>query len=359
MITINLNLFMYIIKSKRYNRRRVNVNNTTIYDVAREAGVSMATVSRVVNGNPNVKPSTRKKVLEAIELLGYRPNAVARGLASKKTTTVGVIIPDISSIFFAELARGIEDIATMYKYNIILCNSDQNKDKEIRLINTLLEKQVDGIVFMGGQITEEHVKEFKNAPVPIVLAATVDEKEEIPAVVIDYEKAVYDGIKFLIDRGHKRIGMLSGPLEDPVNGYQKFYGYKKALQDHQIEFDEQLVRIGDYTYDSGLETAAFFVNMENKPTAIFAATDEMALGIIHGIQDHGLNVPNDFAVVGFDNTRLATMVRPTLTTIVQPTYDIGAVSMRLLTKFMNQEEVNDHYVVLPHRIEHRDSTGEK
>src|SRR5690625_3773173 len=163
--------------------------SVTIYDVAREAGVSMATVSRVVNGNPNVKPSTRKKVLDAIERLGYRPNAVARGLASKKTTTVGVIIPDISSIFFAELARGIEDIATMYKYNIILCNSDQNKEKEIDLIDTLLEKQVDGILFMGSVITEDHVEQFKRSPVPVVLAATIDEKKEIPSVNIDHQQA--------------------------------------------------------------------------------------------------------------------------------------------------------------------------
>src|ERR1700750_875222 len=133
--------------------------NITIYDVAREANVSMATVSRVVNGNPNVKPTTRKKVMEVIDRLGYRPNAVARGLASKKTTTVGVIIPDISNVIFAELARGIEDIATMYSYNIILSNSDQNIDKEIRLLNTMLGKQVDGLVFMSGNITNEHVSE--------------------------------------------------------------------------------------------------------------------------------------------------------------------------------------------------------
>lgn len=330
--------------------------NTTIYDVAREAGVSMATVSRVVNGNPNVKPATRKKVLEAIERLGYRPNAVARGLASKKTTTVGVIIPDISSIFFAELARGIEDIATMYKYNIILCNSDQNKDKEIHLINTLLEKQVDGIVFMGGHITEEHADEFKRSPVPVVLAATLDTNKEIPSVNIDYKQAVYDAITNLIEQGHERIGMLSGTLDDPVNGYQKFAGYREAIENAGLKFEEELVVIGDYTYDSGIEAMSTFLELENKPSVIFASTDEMALGIIHAAQDHGLSVPDDIEVLGFDNTRLAVMVRPTLSTVVQPMYDIGAVSMRLLTKYMNKEEVNDHIVVLPHRIEFRQST---
>jgi LacI family transcriptional regulator len=335
--------------------RRINVN-TTIYDVAREAGVSMATVSRVVNGNPNVKPTTRKKVLEAIEQLGYRPNAVARGLASKRTTTVGVIIPDISSIFFSELARGIEDIATMYKYNIILCNSDQNKEKEIHLINTLLEKQVDGIVYMGGEITEEHAAQFKRSPVPIVLAATLDQEKDFPSVNIDYKQAAEDAVTTLIEKGHTRIGMLSGSLDDPINGFQKFAGYRSAIEKKNLEFDENLIVLGDYTYDSGIEAMDTFTTMQDKPTAIFASSDEMALGVIHGAQDKGFNVPGDFDVIGFDNTRLSVMVRPTLTTVVQPMYDIGAVSMRLLTKFMNKEEVTDHTVQLPHRIEFRQST---
>ncbi|UCZ52309.1 catabolite control protein A [Bacillus shivajii] len=330
--------------------------NITIYDVAREAGVSMATVSRVVNGNPNVKPTTRKRVLEAIERLGYRPNAVARGLASKRTTTVGVIIPDISSIFFSELARGIEDIATMYKYNIILCNSDQNKEKEIHLINTLLEKQVDGIVFMGGEITEEHKETFERSPVPIVLSATMDDAKTLPSVNINYEQATFDAITALIEEGHKDIAMLSGTLEDPVNGYQKFAGYKRALESAGLSMNDDYVVIGDYTYDSGLEAMGNLLSLNNRPTAIFASTDEMALGVIHGAQDAGYHVPNDFEIIGFDNTRLATMVRPTLTSVVQPMYDIGAVSMRLLTKLMNKEEVEEHAVLLPHRIEYRQST---
>lgn len=330
--------------------------NVTIYDVAREAGVSMATVSRVVNGNPNVKPATRKKVLEAIERLGYRPNAVARGLASKKTTTVGVVIPDISSIFFAELARGIEDIANMYKYNIILCNSDQNKEKEIHLINTLLEKQVDGIVFMGGQITAEHVEQFERSPVPIVLSATVDPLREFPSVNIDYEQAAYDAVKFLIDNGNQKIGLLAGSLEDPINGYQKYTGYRKALEDVGMRLNEDYILVGDYTYTSGIEAINKFIALDEKPTAIFAGSDEMALGLIHGAQDHGLKVPEDIEIIGFDNTRLVEMVRPTLTSIVQPMYDIGAVSMRLLTKYMNKEAVNDAVVLLPHRLEVRNST---
>jgi len=334
----------------------IYVNNVTIYDVAREANVSMATVSRVVNGNPNVKPTTRKKVLEAIDRLGYRPNAVARGLASKKTTTVGVIIPDISSIFYSELARGIEDIATMYKYNIILSNSDQNTDKELHLLNTMLGKQVDGIVFMGGNITDVHVEEFKRSPVPIVLAASVEEQAQTPSVNINYEQAIYDSVQLLVEKGHKRIAFVSGPMSEPINSMRKLAGYKRALEEAGIAFDEALVAEGDYSYDSGIEALANLLEQSDKPTAVIAATDEMALGVIHGAQDRGVSIPEDLEVIGFDNTRLSLMVRPQLTTVVQPTYDIGAVAMRLLTKLMNKEQVEDQIVELPHRIEERQST---
>lgn len=330
--------------------------NITIYDVAREANVSMATVSRVVNGNPNVKPATRKKVHEVIERLGYRPNAVARGLASKKTTTVGVIIPDISNIFFAELARGIEDIATMYKYNIILSNSDQNKEKELHLLNTMLGKQVDGIVFMSGNITEEHVDEFERSPVPIVLAGSIEPLNKIPSVNIDYRQATFDAITEFIEKGHKNIAFVVGPLHNPINKEQKLEGYKDALEKAGIPFTDEYVIEGDYTYDSGIEAWQKLSTLTNRPTAVYVGSDEMALGVVHGVQDAGHSIPKQVEVITSDNTRLAQMVRPQLTSVVQPLYDIGAVAMRLLTKYMNKEKVSDNIVILPHRIEHRSST---
>jgi len=327
----------------------------TIYDVAREANVSMATVSRVVNRNPNVKPTTRKKVMATIEKLGYRPNAVARGLASKKTTTVGTIIPDISSIFFSELARGIEDIATMYKYNMILSNSDQNKDKELRLINTMLEKQVDGIVFMGGNITEEHVEQFSTASVPVVLAATYDGSGKIPSVNIDYEEAAFEATELLMSKGHKHPAFIYGQEDIELNNL-KFSGYKRALKAANVEVNEDYIINKSYSYEAGINAINQLLSLSEPPTVVFVASDEMALGVIHGAQDRGLVVPKDLEVLGFNNTRLATMVRPTLSTIIQPMYDLGAVAMRLLTKYMNKEEVEESNVILPHRIVERDST---
>ncbi|WP_128895017.1 catabolite control protein A [Longirhabdus pacifica] len=327
----------------------------TIYDVAREAAVSMATVSRVVNNNPNVKPQTRKKVYEAIERLGYRPNAVARGLASKKTTTVGVVIPDISNSIFAEVARGIEDIANMYNYNIILCNADKKKEKEITVINTLLEKQVDGLLFMGGTVTEDHVHAFQTTSVPIVLCATMDSQQKFPFVDIDHEKAAYDAVKMLIEKGHRRIAMICGKLEDYANGMARFQGYKKAMEAYDISLKDDLVLIGNYRYDSGMDIMGKFLSLSDRPTAVLSATDEMAIGAIHKIQEHGLTVPDDISVVSIGNTKICSMVRPKLAAVAQPMYDIGAVSMRLLTKLMNNEKVDMDKVVLPHEFIYRES----
>jgi LacI family transcriptional regulator len=347
----------YAFRSRTLERTIVTV---TIYDVAREAGVSMATVSRVVNNNPNVKPQTRKKVYEAIERLGYRPNAVARGLASKKTTTVGVVIPDIANAIFAEVARGIEDIANMYHYNIILCNADKRKDKEIRVINTLLEKQVDGLLFMGGAVTDEHIQAFKTSNVPIVLCATTDEKGTIPSVDINHEAAAFDAVNRLIEEGHKSIAMISGTLQDPANGYARYQGFKRALSQAGLPYREEFVRIGSYKYESGIEAMQFFLDLPERPTAVFSATDEMAIGAIHCIQDAGLNVPADVSVISVDNSRISSMVRPLLTTVAQPMYDIGAVSMRLLTKLMKKESVENAKVTLPHElIIRRSVTGPK
>lgn len=344
-----------MMKIERKHGRRWLLVSVTIYDVAREANVSMATVSRVVNGNPNVKPTTRKKVLDTIERLGYRPNAVARGLASKKTTTVGAIMPDISSSFFSELARGIEDIASMYNYNIILSSSDQNKEKEVQLINTMLEKQVDGVLFMGGEITDEHIRQFTSARVPVVLAATQDENHELPSVNIDYAQAAYEATKNLIERSKEQPILVTGGKHIQSNGL-KYQGYERALKEANITLDESYIFMNETTYNGGMEAVAEIVEQGIKPSSIFVTTDEMGVGVIHALHDRNIKVPDDVEVFGFNNTRVSLMVRPTLTTIVQPMYDIGAVAMRLLTKYMDKEEVDEHTVMLPHRTIERDST---
>ncbi|WP_339251049.1 catabolite control protein A [Sporosarcina sp. FSL W8-0480] len=330
--------------------------SVTIYDVAREANVSMATVSRVVNGNQNVKPATRKKVLDCIERLGYRPNAVARGLASKKTTTIGVIVPDISKSYYAELSRGIADIATMYEYNIILSNSDKRPTREVELFEDHLGKQVDGVIFMSDSLSEEIRKEMATANVPVVLAGTLDAGTNLPTVNIDHEDAAYQAVKKLIDNGHKRIAHVSGPLTRDINRLCKKVGYEKALKEAGLPvIDEYFIETNN-TYDDAYEKWTLIRELDERPTAIFAGNDEIAVGIMNGLRDDGLSVPDDIEMTCFQHTLLSRVVRPQLTAVVVPLYDLGAVSMRLLTKLMNGEEVEEVGVILPFSIEERQST---
>lgn len=332
----------------------MNTDDTiTIYDVAREAGVSMATVSRVVNGNKNVKENTRKKVLEVIERLDYRPNAVARGLASKKTTTVGVVIPNIANAYFSNLAKGIDDIATMYKYNIVLASSDEDDDKEVNVVNTLFAKQVDGIIFMGHHLTEKIRAEFSRSRTPIVLAGTVDLEHQLPSVNIDNAKAVEDVVD-LFAKSHDKIALVSGPLIDDINGQVRFAGYKAGLKKNKLPFKEGLVFEAKYRYQEGFDLAQRVIN--SGATAAFVAEDELAAGLLNGLFAAGKKVPEDFEIITSNDSAITQFTRPNLSSISQPVYDLGAVGMRMLTKIMNKEELDEKEIILNHGITKRGST---
>ncbi|GAK30252.1 catabolite control protein A [Weissella oryzae SG25] len=329
----------------------------TIYDVAREASVSMATVSRVVNGNANVKQETKEKVEAVIKRLGYRPNAVARGLASRKTTTIGVVIPDVTDNYFAELARGINDVAQMYHYHIILANADEAGTKEAQVIDNLLSKQVDGVIFMGNSIGTAVREEMVRADVPFVLAGTVDKTGEQPSVNIDYISAVDEATASLIKAGHKQIAFISGPLEDEINRDYKLMGYKNAITVAGYDYDPALVLSTNYDYQSGYALADQVRN--TAATAAIIVSDEMAAGVLNGLTDAGLRVPEDFEIITNNNSKLAMITRPQLSSITQPMYDLGAVAMRMLTKMMEREELAVKNVILPHGYIARESTKNK
>lgn len=325
----------------------------TIYDVAREARVSMATVSRVVNGNQNVKPETRDKVNAVIKKLNYRPNAVARGLASKKTTTVGVIIPDISNVYYSQLARGLEDIATMYKYHSIISNSDNDPAKAKEIFNNLLSKQVDGIIFLGGTLDDELEEMIERSSVPVVVSGTSDDDHKIASVNIDFKQAAKEVTSRLIESGAKQFAFVGGNNSEKAEA-DVLESLKATLSEHDLSLDEKLIFKGKETYKDG--KIAFEALEAYQPDAILSISDEQAIGIVHAAQDAGVEIPKSLQVVGFNNTRLVEMVRPQLSSVIQPLYDIGAVGMRLLTKYMNNEEIEDSTVILPYRIEYRGTT---
>lgn len=332
----------------------MNTDETiTIYDVAREAGVSMATVSRVVNGNKNVKENTRKKVLEVIDRLDYRPNAVARGLASKKTTTIGIVIPNIANSYFATLAKGIDDIASMYKYNIVLASSDENDDHEVAVINSLFAKQVDGIIFMGYHLTEKIRAEFSRTRTPIVLAGTVDLENQLPSVNINYKASVEDAITQLA-KNNEKVAFVSGPLIDDINGKLRLVGYKAGLEKNNMRYNEGLVFEAKYSYKDGFDLAQRVLN--SGATAAYVGEDELAAGLLNGLFVAGKSVPEDFEIITSNDSPITSYTRPNLTSISLPLYDLGAVSMRMLTKIMNKEELEEKDVILNHGLTLRQST---
>ena len=209
----------------------------------------MATVSRVVNGIKMLK-KIHEKSSGSDRTFRLSPNAVARGLASKKTTTVGVVIPNITNSYFSTLAKGIDDIAEMYKYNIVLANSDEDDDKEVSVVNNLFSKQVDGIIFMGYHLTEKIRSEFSRSRTPVVLAGTVDVEHQLPSVNIDYKQATVDAVTQLA-KHNKKIAFVSGPLVDDINGKIRLTGYKEALKAKKLSYSEGLVFESKYRYDEG------------------------------------------------------------------------------------------------------------
>ncbi|WP_283595622.1 catabolite control protein A [Limosilactobacillus sp. DJ3M12] len=330
--------------------------SVTIYTVAREARVSMATVSRVVNGNPNVKPETRQKVLDVIKQLNYRPNAVARGLASKKTTTVGVVIPNITDPYFAELALGIDDVASMYKYNIILTNSDSDDEKILKVVRSLLAKQVDGLIFMGHDVSDDLRNEFESTNTPVVVAGSVVNDDALPSVRINYQAAAKEATEFLLKHGDQQVAYITGPLRYSINGEDRLNGYKEALANNNVPFNESLVIETDGSYQAGYAKAQEVIEKGLKATYI--TDDSLAAGLLNGLTDAGISVPDDFELISSNDTNYTKVVRPTITSITQPLYDLGAISMRLLTKLMDGDDSNDDEknVILDHGFVERQST---
>ncbi|CUR38331.1 Catabolite control protein A [Limosilactobacillus reuteri] len=330
--------------------------SVTIYTVAREARVSMATVSRVVNGNPNVKPETRQKVLDVIKQLNYRPNAVARGLASKKTTTVGVVIPNITDPYFAELALGIDDVASMYKYNIILTNSDSDDEKILKVVRSLLAKQVDGLIFMGHDVSDDLRNEFESTNTPVVVAGSVVNDDALPSVRINYQAAAKEATEFLLKHGDQQVAYITGPLRYSINGEDRLNGYKEALANNNVAFNESLVIETDGSYQAGYAKAQEVIEKGLK--AAYVTDDSLAAGLLNGLTDAGISVPDDFELISSNDTNYTKVVRPTITSITQPLYDLGAISMRLLTKLMDGDDSNDDEknVILDHGFVERQST---
>lgn len=328
--------------------------NATIYDVAGAAGVSLATVSRVLNNPEKVKQETRERVLKVIDELGYRPNVIARGLASRKTTTVGVIVSDMTRASIAEMMAGISDIAYKYKYSIKLFTVTHDMDFRSALQDIVAE-QVDGVLYLNDELLEEDINLVKNIftsnRIPFVFANVATNDETIPVVNIDYEKAGYEITQLLLKDAGKEIYLLSTTRRYATN-ISKEKGYKKAMIEAGLE-----PKIFRTSGDTKINRPHFETFFDDKLVdGAIAVRDSIAVSFMNSAIEHGKSVPGNLNIAGFQNTRYAELSRPKLTSIDVPVYDIGAVSMRLLTKMMQKEPIEETKIILPHKIIIRDST---
>ncbi|MBA4420045.1 MAG: LacI family transcriptional regulator [Anaerolinea sp.] len=335
------------------------MKRVTIKDVALSASVSITTVSHVINNTRVVDPSTRQRVLHSMEALGYHPNNVARSLRSGVTKTIGLIVPDASNPFFAEVARKIEDYGYQQGYSVILGNSDNNPEKQTNYINTLLAKRVDGVIFISSGGDDKELLKFSESQIPVVVADRNISLELADVVQVDNEQAGSDATRYLIELGHKNIACITG-LITLSPSMERIKGYEGAMKMAGIPVRQENIIVGDFTTLSGEKAMESLLAAIEFPTAVFCFNDMMAIGAMAAIRKAGLSIPGDVSIIGFDDIELASLVVPPLTTVAQPFSEIASYATDLLIERIkgNRTEANQR-VVLKARLVPRESTGRR
>jgi DNA-binding LacI/PurR family transcriptional regulator len=309
---------------------------SNIYDVANAAKVSISTVSRVINNPELVSANTRKRVQEVMETLNFIPNSLARSLTSKSTQTIGVVVADITNPYYAELLRSIQDAGNDIGYSIISCNSHEDMARERRIISTLLEKQVDMIILVGGRGTgtdfTTHVLDLAKQ-IPVILCNEYLKGENIYSVVCDKSEGTQLAVRHLVSLGHKRIAFINGGAVYKPSA-DKMKGYKKALKEAGLAIQVEYIQYGDYHLESGSDCVEKLLALEEPPTAIITSNDLMALGAIKAIQALGKRVPEDISIIGFDDIYLNNYITPALTSVRQKLDELGKKSVALIPLIM-------------------------
>ena len=313
----------------------------TIKDVAETAQVSITTVSHVINSTRFVSPEVRKRVEEAMTQLGYQPNGLARSLRMGKTKTIGLIVPDASNLYFAEYARCIEDLGFQHGYSVILCNTDDNLEKEASYIDLLVNKQVDGVIFISAGGEGEALKKLKSQHIPIVIADREAAHINADLVLLDNLLGGYLATRHMIGLGHRRIACISGPSQLNPSA-QRVNGYLQAMREAGLTTPENYILLGDFHFQSGERCMDTLIALgKERPSAVFACNDLMAMGAIRSARRQGLHLPEELSIVGFDNILLSQAFFPALTTIDQPIQEMAEAIIRVLLERMHNKDITD------------------
>lgn len=330
-------------------------NRVTMADVAREAGVSLMTVSRVVNHKADVSSSTRHRVLQIIQQLNYRPSDIARGLATQRTGTLGLVVPDIANPFFSAVARGVEREAHAHNYSVFLCNTDEDPQRECALLATLDEKRVDGIIVCSSRLPDHDLHAMLSRhPAAVLVNRSLAsaglrfpgvDRSKISAVMADDEHGGYLATRHLLQRGHRAIAFLAGP-ENSYSGWRRAQGYHMALAEARVAADPGWERHCAPIVEAGTRAARRLLHEHSELTALFCYNDLVAVGALRACVDLGYGVPSQVAIVGFDDISLAALVTPSLTTCRVPREDLGTHAMRLLLDQLEEGAVEPCEVLL-------------
>lgn len=330
----------------------------SIKDVAKQAGVSTATVSHVINQTRFVRDETRQKVLEAIEALNYQPSSIARGLATNSTQTIGLVVSDITNPFFTAVARGVEDEINQHGYHTIFCNTDEDPSREDEYLRLLSARQIDGLIIAPTGVWSERLVRIADTDVPIVMLDRHIPEFEAPLVCVDNEAGAYQAIRHLIDLGHRRIAVLMGLITISTLR-DRLAGYKRALDEAKIPIDENLIVQADPRYFSNqlslsqlsaplltnnqMTPTAYsalqqLLDLADRPTAIFVTNNQMTLGTLYALKERNLSCPADISLISFDDHDWASLFSPPLTVVRQPTYQLGKTAATLLMKMISHQE---------------------
>jgi LacI family repressor for deo operon, udp, cdd, tsx, nupC, and nupG len=331
---------------------------STIYEVAKRAGVSTATVSRVLSHPDVVAPATRKKVMQAIQRLGYTPNFTAANLRSLRTRKLLVTVPDISNPFFSQILQGIEDAAQRRGYAVLLGDTQHDYKREERYAQMLKRKEADGLIFLGHRLPKEAaalVKAMSPRCAPIVNGCEFSPRLGVPSVHIDNAKAAAEAMAHLYRLGHRRVGVITGPLMSPLSR-DRLHGTRTQAAAEGAA-GELMMAQGDFSIASGAAMGDYLLGQTKPPTAIFCFNDGMAIGVIQAARRRNRRVPEDVSVIGFDDIQFAGYTDPPLTTVAQPMREIGEGSVRLLLEILDGNEVTPVSITLPHTLMLRSSTA--
>jgi LacI family transcriptional regulator len=328
----------------------------TVLDVAKRAGVAPITVSRVINNSGYISLATRERVEAAVKELGYVPNTIARGLRSKRTHTLALVVTDITNPYFTLMARGVEDVAGASDYTVVYCNTDESEIKEKKYANILAQKQVDGVLLVPACGNADTVKFLKSNDIAVVVLDRRIAGVKTDSVRSNSEQGAYLLVKLLIELGHKRIAIITGP-KDVSTAVDRVTGYQNALREAGL-LENESVYYGEFNQQSGYEITMQAMAQSPRPTAIFGANNFIMVGVLKTLRNLNLNVPDDVSVVGFDDFPESMLVKPFFTAAAQPAYEMGRLAAEILLKRITgelSEEYQEH--ILPTEIIKRESSS--